>query len=85
MQCCSEGADVRGYLPWSLLDDFEWSSGFTSRLGLYYVDQNRHLKRYARASALWFKDILKQDNLRSQMILGAKFRSWANFPWFFQK
>jgi beta-glucosidase len=55
----SEGADVRGYLPWSLLDDFEWSSGFTSRLGLYYVDQNKHLKRYARASALWFKRILR--------------------------
>lgn len=53
------GSDVRGYLVWSLMDDFEWSFGFTYRFGLYYVDLNNHLKRYARASALWFKRILR--------------------------
>jgi len=54
-----EGADVRGYVVWSLLDDFEWASGYNSRFGLYYVDYNDNLKRYARESANWFKHFLE--------------------------
>ena len=54
-----EGADVRGYLVWSLLDNFEWASGYDYRFGLYYIDYNNNLKRHARDSANWFKRILK--------------------------
>jgi len=53
-----EGADVRGYLVWSLLDTFEWASGYNFRFGLFYVNHRDSLKRYPRASAHWFRNIL---------------------------
>lgn len=38
MKARDEGADIRGYYIWTLMDNFEWSSGFTRRFGLVYVD-----------------------------------------------
>lgn len=55
-----EGANVVGYFAWSLLDNFEWLSGYTSRFGIVYVDYNT-LKRYPKMSAYWFKQMLKRD------------------------
>ncbi|KAK1416003.1 hypothetical protein QVD17_31791 [Tagetes erecta] len=53
-----DGCNVKGYFAWSLLDNWEWTSGFTSRFGLYFVDYNDKLKRYAKDSAIWFKNFL---------------------------
>ncbi|KAJ3672945.1 hypothetical protein LUZ60_006319 [Juncus effusus] len=53
------GANVIGYFAWSLLDNFEWKSGYTSRFGLVYVDF-RTLKRYPKKSAYWFKNMLQK-------------------------
>lgn len=39
MDCLAEGIDVRGYMYWSLLDNFEWSLGFAQRFGLVAVDR----------------------------------------------
>lgn len=46
-QAVQQGADVRGYFCWSLLDNYEWSEGYTPRFGLYRTDfttQSRTLK-----------------------------------------
>ncbi|KAA3455744.1 beta-glucosidase 44-like [Gossypium australe] len=51
------GANVIGYFAWSLLDNFEWRLGYTSRFGIVYVDYST-LKRYPKMSAYWFKQLL---------------------------
>ncbi|CAL5354981.1 unnamed protein product [Camellia sinensis] len=45
-----DGCNVKGYFVWSLLDNWEWASGYTSRFGLYFVDYNDKLKRYPKDS-----------------------------------
>jgi beta-glucosidase len=54
-----EGVDVRGYFHWSLLDNFEWDSGFWPRFGLVEIDY-RTLERKIRPSALVYKTMIEQ-------------------------
>ncbi|GAB2260879.1 hypothetical protein Droror1_Dr00011734 [Drosera rotundifolia] len=53
-----KGANVKGYLVWSFLDDFEWNSGYTVRFGIGLVDYKNGLKRYLKRSAFWFKNFI---------------------------
>ncbi|KAM0823607.1 hypothetical protein ACQ4PT_070763 [Festuca glaucescens] len=56
----NDGANVVGYFAWSLLDNFEWGSGYTSKFGIVYVDFNSpSLERHPKASAYWFRDLLR--------------------------
>ncbi|AQL08790.1 Beta-glucosidase 11 [Zea mays] len=53
-----DACDVRGYFAWSLLDNWEWTAGYSSRFGLYFVDYKDNLKRYPKSSVQWFKNLL---------------------------
>ena len=63
-EASNNGADVQAYFHWSLLDNFEWHSGYNERFGLYYVNYN-DFSRTAKDSALWYKEVVKNngDNL----------------------
>ncbi len=56
----AEGADVRGYFYWSLLDNFEWASGFWPRFGLVEVDY-KTLERKIRPSAWEYQKIIEAN------------------------
>jgi beta-glucosidase len=57
------GADVRGYFVWSLLDNFEWTSGYGQRFGLVYVDYPT-LRRIPKASFRWYAELIKSAPVR---------------------
>lgn len=53
-----DGCNVKGYFAWSLLDNWEWAAGYSSRFGLYFVDYNKNLTRHPKNSVHWFTRFL---------------------------
>ena len=60
--CIDEGIDVRGYLHWSLLDNFEWVFGYSQRFGLVEVDR-KTFKRTPKPSAIHLGKRARADRL----------------------
>jgi beta-glucosidase len=53
-----DGVDVRGYFVWSIVDNFEWSVGYSQRFGLVHVDYDT-LARTPRDSYYWYRDVVR--------------------------
>lgn len=60
------GADVKGYLYWSLMDNYEWYS-FEPRFGMVDVDYST-FKRTPKQSALFYKEIIAQNGITQELI-----------------
>jgi beta-glucosidase len=52
-----QGADVRGYFAWSLLDNFEWDYGYDKRFGIVRVDYETQ-ERIVKNSGRWYRDTI---------------------------
>lgn len=55
-----DGADIRGYFHWSILDNFEWGAGYSKRFGLVHVDYET-LKRTIKDSGYWYRDVIRTN------------------------
>jgi beta-glucosidase len=60
-----QGVDVRAYFLWSLMDNFEWNSGYAKRFGIVYVDYATQ-QRIPKASALWYRDFVAAQHRQRQ-------------------
>jgi beta-glucosidase len=61
-RCLEDGLDVRGYVYWSLLDNFEWARGYEPKFGLHAVDRTSFV-RTAKPSAEWFGSVARANRL----------------------
>jgi len=52
------GVDLRGYMVWSLFDNFEWAEGYTQRFGIVHVDFDTQ-RRTPKDSALWYAEVVR--------------------------
>ena len=57
-----DGANVKGYFVWSLMDLFSWTNGYNKHYGLFYVDYETQ-KRYPKKSAYWYREVSKTKEL----------------------
>jgi beta-glucosidase len=62
LDAISAGVDVRGYVVWSLLDNFEWRHGFSKRFGLVWVDYPSGA-RIPKSSFAWYRDTIRAHAL----------------------
>lgn len=56
-----DGANIIGFLYWSLTDNFEWDKGFWPRFGLVEIDYENGLKRKIRPSAMHYKNLIEKN------------------------
>jgi beta-glucosidase len=58
----ADGVPLRGYFVWSLMDNFEWSFGYTKRFGIVYVDYETQT-RIPKDSAKWYSKVIARNGL----------------------
>lgn len=56
-----QGADVRGYYPWSFIDLLSWLNGFQKQYGFVYVDHQKQLARQRKKSFFWYQEVIKSN------------------------
>jgi beta-glucosidase len=65
--CLAEGIDVRGYLYWSLLDNFEWAFGYAPAFGLVAVDRST-FTRHPKPSLAWLGAVARARELPTSVL-----------------
>jgi beta-glucosidase len=58
LSAINRGADVQGYMQWSMMDNFEWAVGYAKRFGIVHVDYETQI-RTIKDSGFWYRDTIK--------------------------
>ena len=58
----ADGVDLRGYMLWSLIDNFEWTFGFSKRFGIVHCDFQTQV-RTPKLSALWYQRVIEENGI----------------------
>ena len=66
LRAAKDGAPLRGYFVWSLLDNFEWALGYSKRFGIVYVDYPTQ-ERVPKDSFYGFRDLIRREYVNSRM------------------
>lgn len=61
-EAIGNGVRMKGYFIWSLLDNFEWASGYSKKFGITHIETGS-LNRIPKASALWYAEIIRKNGL----------------------
>jgi beta-galactosidase len=68
-QALARGVDVRGYLHWALIDNFEWAEGLKARFGLVAIDYASPARtRTLRPSAGALTDIIRANEVTAEIV-----------------
>jgi beta-glucosidase len=59
-QAIDEGAPIKGYFAWTMMDNFEWAYGYTMRFGLIYVDYATQ-QRIPKDSFRFYQDVIRDN------------------------
>ena len=60
-----DGINCKGYFGWSLMDNFEWADGYSTRFGMTYVDYVDNQKRYIKDSLMWYSAFTRSGNINA--------------------
>lgn len=60
-EALQQGAPVKGYFVWSLLDNFEWAEGYSKRFGIVYIDYPTQ-RRIPKESSRWYASLIKEHS-----------------------
>ena len=59
-RAAEDGIPLKGYMHWSVMDNFEWAFGYNKRFGLIYVDYQTQ-ERTIKDSGYWYKEVIESN------------------------
>jgi beta-glucosidase len=55
-----DGIDIRGYFPWTLIDNYEWAEGYAANFGLTHLN-TQTMRLELEPSGQWFRNFIRSN------------------------